>query len=126
MENAMEQQKRLADEKLRWQISIGLILAFIALEIFGSAAIGLKSWWHDFTWKWQNEHSSSSKPPDTNTGSDTNTGTSTDTYIPPYYRTPDTLSSAAAHLAATVTEDSDMQTLGVNAISSHRHSPKAS
>ena len=84
METAMQQQAALRDEKLRWQISIGLIIAFVALEIFGTMAIGAKTWWKDMTWKWQNQQSSS-KPPDTNTN--TNAG-STNTYIPPYYQTP--------------------------------------
>jgi hypothetical protein len=83
----MQQQAALRDEKLRWQISIGLIIAFVALEIFGTMAIGAKTWWKDMTWKWQNQQSSS-KPPDTDTGTGTNTGTSTGTYIPPYYQTP--------------------------------------
>lgn len=92
MQSAMQQQGALKDEKLRWQISIGIIIAFIGLEIFGSAAIGMKDWWHDFTWKWQRDHPSSdagSKPPDIgiNTGTDTGTTTSAP-YIPPYDRTP--------------------------------------
>lgn len=89
MESAMQQQNALADEKLRWQISIGLIVAFIALEVFGCMAIGAKQWWHDFTWKWQNEHSSSdsrNKSPDIGTNTGTDTGTTP--YIPPYDRTP--------------------------------------
>lgn len=49
MQDAVQQQKTLSDEKLRWQISIGIILAFIGLEVFGSMAIGVKQWWHDFT-----------------------------------------------------------------------------
>ncbi|HIA54172.1 MAG TPA: hypothetical protein EYN91_19135 [Candidatus Melainabacteria bacterium] len=91
MQTAMQQQAALRDEKLRWQISIGLVIAFVALEIFGTMAIGAKTWWKDMTWKWQNQQSSS-KPPDTpetsiDTNTSTNTGTS-NTYIPPYYQTP--------------------------------------
>jgi curved DNA-binding protein CbpA len=89
MESAMQQQKALSDEKLRWQISIGIILAFIGLEVFGSMAMGVKHWWHDFSWKWQNEHSTSITPntsSSTNTSTDTNTGSTA--YIPPYYQTP--------------------------------------
>jgi curved DNA-binding protein CbpA len=56
MESAMQQQAALRDEKLRWQISIGLIIAFVALEIFGTMTIGAKTWWKDMTWKWQNQH----------------------------------------------------------------------
>lgn len=89
MESAMQQQAALRDEKLRWQISIGLIIAFVALEIFGTMTIGAKTWWKDMTWKWHNQQSSS-KQPDTSsdTNTSTNTGTSTGTYIPPYYQTP--------------------------------------
>jgi len=87
MQAAMQQQKSLQDEKLRWQISVGLILVFVALEIFGSMAMGIKHWWHDTTWKWQNEHSSTPTNNDTSTNTGTNTGTDT-TYIPPEYRFP--------------------------------------
>ena len=82
METAMQQQKALQDEKLRWQCSIGIVVAFIALEVFGSWAIGAKSWWHDFSWKWQRDHSEPQKPisstPDTTPSP----------YIEPYNRTP--------------------------------------
>jgi curved DNA-binding protein CbpA len=94
MQDAVQQQKTLSDEKLRWQISIGIIIAFIGLEVFGSMAIGVKHWWHDFTWKWQNEHSTSITPSDTNTNTGSSTSTNTDTtsgsaaYVPPYYQTP--------------------------------------
>lgn len=91
MQSAMQQQSALKDEKLRWQISIGIIVAFIGLEFFGWMAIGMKDWWHDFTWKWQRDHPSSdagSKPDiGTNTGTDTGTTTSAP-YVPPYDRTP--------------------------------------
>lgn len=56
MESAMQQQSARSDERLRWQISIGLILAFIGLEVFGSMAIGAKKWWHDFSWQWERDH----------------------------------------------------------------------
>ena len=83
----MQQQASLRDEKLRWQISIGLIIAFVALEIFGTMAIGAKNWWKDFSWKWQNEHSSSNnQPPITDTNTTTNT--TPEPYIPPEYRFP--------------------------------------
>lgn len=60
MESAMKQQAALQDEKLRWQISIGLIIAFVVLEIFGTMAIGAKAWWKDMSWKWQ--HSTQTDP----------------------------------------------------------------
>jgi len=86
METAMQQQRALQDEKLRWQISIGIVIAFVALEVFGSMAISTKKWWHDFTWKWQQEHSDTSQKPNVGTGSDTTTTPTP--YVPPYYQTP--------------------------------------
>lgn len=83
MESAMQQQAALQDEKLRWQISIGLIIAFVALEIFGTMAIGAKTWWKDMTWKWQN--STQSNPPPINNNPIT---TTPEPYIPPEYRFP--------------------------------------
>lgn len=82
METAMQQQRALQDEKLRWQCSIGIVVAFIALEIFGSMAIGAKSWWHDFSWKWQRDHSEPQKP------ISTMPDTTPSPYIEPYNRTP--------------------------------------
>ncbi len=84
MDTAMQQQRALQDEKLRWQISIGIVIAFVALEIFGSMAIGAKGWWHDFAWKWQRDHSDSGQKPDIGTGTDTKP----EPYIEPYNRTP--------------------------------------
>ncbi|NJL72831.1 MAG: DnaJ domain-containing protein [Candidatus Competibacteraceae bacterium] len=83
MESAMQQQAALQDEKLRWQISIGLIIAFIVLEIFGTMAVGAKSWWKDMSWKWQ--HSTQSNPPPINNNPIT---TTPEPYIPPEYRFP--------------------------------------
>jgi curved DNA-binding protein CbpA len=86
MESAMQQQRALQDEKLRWQVSIGIVIAFVALEVFGSMAVSTKKWWHDFTWKWQQEHSDTSQKPKVGTGSDTTTTPTP--YVPPYYQTP--------------------------------------
>ena len=83
MESAMQQQAALHDEKLRWQISIGLIIAFVVLEIFGTMAIGAKTWWKDMSWKWQ--HSTQSNPPPINNNPIT---TTPEPYIPPEYRFP--------------------------------------
>jgi len=83
MESAMKQQATLQDEKLRWQISIGLVIAFVALEIFGTMAIGAKTWWKDMSWKWQ--HSTQSNPPPINNNPIT---TTPEPYIPPEYRFP--------------------------------------
>ncbi len=83
MESAVQQQKALQDEKLRWQISVGLVIAFIALEFFGAGAINAKNWWHDVTWKWQNQSSNNTPPPSTTTGN-----TAPTPYIEPYNQTP--------------------------------------
>jgi len=82
METAMQQQKALQDERLRWQCSVGIVVAFIALEFFGSMAIGAKSWWHDFSWKWERDHSEPQKP------ISTTPDTAPSPYIEPYNRTP--------------------------------------
>lgn len=83
MESALQQQRALQDEQLRWKISIGLVIAFVALEFFGASAISAKSWWHDMTWKWQNQSSNNSPPPPSTTGN-----TTVSPYIPPYEQTP--------------------------------------
>lgn len=84
METAMQQQTALQDEKLRWRIAIGIMIAFVALEIFGSMAIGAKTWWHDMTWNWkwpgqQEQKPTDDTPPVTTTDTSTTTGTTTDT-----------------------------------------------
>lgn len=86
MDTAMQQQAALQDEKLRWKISIGIVIAFIVLEIFGSMTVGAKHWVQDTTrnWKWPTWQSE--KPPDTtppivipDTTTTTDTATITDT-----------------------------------------------
>lgn len=84
MESAMQQQRALQDEQLRWKISIGLVIAFIALEFFGAGAINAKNWWHDMTRKWQNQSTNNTPaPPSSTTGS-----TTVSPYIAPYEQTP--------------------------------------
>lgn len=65
MDTAMQQQAALQDEKLRWKISIGIVIAFIVLEIFGSMAVGAKHWVQDTTRNWKWPTFQSEKPPDT-------------------------------------------------------------
>lgn len=84
MESALQQQKALQDEQLRWKISIALVVAFVALEFFGATAINAKHWWHDVTWKWQNQASNSNTPPPASTTGNTTIAP----YIPPYEQTP--------------------------------------
>lgn len=83
MESAVEQQRALQDEKLRWKISIGLVIGFIALELFGAGAINAKNWWHDQTWKWQNQSTNNNPPSSSTTGN-----TAPPPYIPAYEQTP--------------------------------------
>jgi len=55
-EDALAQQKRLQDERLRWKLAMGLCAAWIGLSIYGLAGVGIKDWWHDVTWKWERDH----------------------------------------------------------------------
>lgn len=55
-EDALTQQKRLQEERLRWKLAVGLCAAWIGLSIYGSAGAGIKDWWHDVTWKWDRDH----------------------------------------------------------------------
>lgn len=55
-EDALTQQKRLQEERLRWKLAMGLCAAWIGLSIYGSAGAGIKDWWHDVTWKWDRDH----------------------------------------------------------------------
>lgn len=65
MDTAMQQQAALQDEKLRWKISIGIVIAFIVLEIFGSMTVGAKHWVQDTTRNWKWPTFQSEKPADT-------------------------------------------------------------
>lgn len=77
-QQAVDQAKVLADERLRWKISLGIGAAWLALSVFGWAGTSLKSWWHDFSWKWERDHAPQQqyKAPDTSTN--------TSPYVPPY------------------------------------------
>lgn len=80
-QSALEQTKLAADEKLRWKISIGMVVAWVCLNAFGAFSMNAKSWWHDFSWKWERDHSSTppaSQSPEPNTPG----------YIPGYNKTP--------------------------------------
>lgn len=75
-----DQAKRIADERLRWKVSICLGVAWLALSLFGFVGTGLKAWWHDFAWKWERDHSpqqQSSQAPQPSSS-----------YVPPYQRAP--------------------------------------
>ena len=77
-QQAVDQAKLLADERLRWKVSLCIGAAWVALSGFGWAGTSLKSWWHDFSWKWDRDHA----PQQPYKGPDTSTNTTP--YVPPY------------------------------------------
>lgn len=79
---AAEQTKLLADERLRWKLSLCIGAAWIGLSLFGWAGTSLKAWWHDFSWKWDRDHPST--PPATQSEAPS----STPGYVPPYNQFP--------------------------------------
>lgn len=81
-QSALEQTKLAADEQLRWKVSIGMVIAWVCLNAFGAFSMNAKSWWHDFSWKWDRDHSST--PP----SSQANPEPSTSSYFPPYKKPP--------------------------------------
>ncbi len=81
VQSALEQTKLAADEKLRWKISICMVIAWVCLNAFGAFSMNAKSWWHDFSWKWERDHAPT---PPTSTTPDP----STQGYIPGYNKTP--------------------------------------
>jgi len=77
---AADQAKQLADERLRWKVSLCIGAAWLCLCVFGWAGTSLKSWWHDFSWKWERDHAPQQQPapqPQTNNN-----------YVPPYQVSP--------------------------------------
>lgn len=80
-QSALEQTKLAADEKLRWKISIGIIVAWVCLNAFGAFSMNAKSWWHDFSWKWERDHAPT--PP-----AQINPQTSTPDTVSPYNKFP--------------------------------------
>ena len=81
-QTAEEQSKLAADESLRWKVSFCIIAAWIGLNIFGAVSMNAKSWWHDFSWKWERDH------PSTPTTPQTNPQTSNPGYVPGYNKFP--------------------------------------
>jgi curved DNA-binding protein CbpA len=57
-QSAEEQAKLADDERLRWKISICMVIAWIGLNAFGAFSMNAKSWWHDASWKWERDHPS--------------------------------------------------------------------
>ena len=89
-QQAVDQTKSLEDERLRWKVTLCIGAAWLGLSLFGWIGTGLKAWWHDVSWKWQQDHPSHS---DSNTsGSNIGTGSSTipitHPYVPPYNPVP--------------------------------------
>ena len=76
--NAEKQEAALNENKLRWKIALAEVALFVGLSLFGWAGNGVKDWWHDFSWHWQQDHPSHS---DTSTNTSTSTGTTTVTDV---------------------------------------------
>ncbi|MGH9638410.1 MAG: hypothetical protein ACRD72_26540, partial [Candidatus Angelobacter sp.] len=79
-QQAVDQTKLLEDERLRWKVSLCIGAAWIALSTFGWLGTSAKSWWHDFSWKWERDHApqqQATPPPQTNNN-----------YVPPYQVSP--------------------------------------
>lgn len=62
VKTAVDQSRQFDDERLRWRISIGIIVAWVALNFFGFASMSAKGWWKDFSWKWERDHPSTPAP----------------------------------------------------------------
>jgi hypothetical protein len=58
MQEALEQNNLLKQERLRWQIAAGLGMAYVALCIFGWLGVSAKTWWHDVSWRWEQRQGS--------------------------------------------------------------------
>ena len=81
VQSALEQTKLAADEKLRWKVSVCMVIAWVGLNAFGAFTMGAKSMWHDFSWKWDRDHQPT--PP-----AQTNPQTSNPGYVSPYNKFP--------------------------------------
>ena len=89
-QQAAEQTKLLEDERLRWKVALCIGAAWIGLSLFGWIGTTVKVWWHDFSWKWQNDHSSSSSSSSSssNFGSSPSGQQTPQPYVPPYQQAP--------------------------------------
>jgi len=88
---AADQAKQLADERLRWKVSLCIGAAWLGLCVFGWAGTSLKSWWHDFSWKWERDHAPQQQQapqPQTNNN-----------YVPPYQVSPNSNTSNSSPFA---------------------------
>lgn len=56
MQDAMNYEQTLNDNRLRWRIALGLAAAYIGLCIFGYVGTGIKAWWHTFSFQWERDH----------------------------------------------------------------------
>jgi curved DNA-binding protein CbpA len=79
--SALEQTKLAADEKLRWKVSVCIVIAWIGLNAFGAFSMNAKSWWHDASWKWERDHPST--PPASQVPEPSTPG-----YVPAYNKSP--------------------------------------
>ena len=84
-QQAAEHTKLLDDERLRWKVALCIGAAWIGLSLFGWIGTSVKAWWHDVSWKWQNDHSSSSS---SSRSSPSPGFRPSQTYVPPYQQAP--------------------------------------
>ena len=82
-QEALDQAKVLADERLRWKVSLCIGAAWIGLSLFGWIGTSVKSWWHDFSWKWDRDHAPQQQAPPAKTDNN---------YVPPYLVPPSRVS----------------------------------
>jgi curved DNA-binding protein CbpA len=62
LEEAQKQQAALKDNSLRWKVAIAEAVIFFGVLIFAGTGYGLKSWWHDMSWKWERDHAPQQEP----------------------------------------------------------------
>lgn len=87
LKEAEDKQNELKSNKLRWQIAAVEAALFLALCFFGWAGYGIKSWWHDVTWKWQADQEQRERDAKRQQESDTTTSTG-NPYVAPYMVAP--------------------------------------
>ena len=67
VKTAVDQSRQVDDERLRWKVSIGILIAWVALNFFGFASMSAKGWWKDFSWRWERDHPSTPAPSQSST-----------------------------------------------------------
>jgi hypothetical protein len=62
LQEAQKQQAALKDNALRWKVAIAEVVIFFGVLMFAGTGYGLKSWWHDVSWKWERDHAPQQQP----------------------------------------------------------------